>query len=228
MTHAAIFAGLENQGTRLGPFYARLDVGVYIFFVISGYLITGILARELDEGRFSIRRFYERRVRRILPALWALLAIGVPVSWWLLAIPVIAIFGGEVFAGFGGIVPALVYGVLVAAVAAFLFTWGAARIEVAGGALRAGGAELRLTEIGEVIALDEKQSAQLRGPRADPAARLLLRPYLKRAVYLSVADPASEVPYWLVASRRPAEVAAAVERGRKAMGAVETGRKAMG
>ena len=44
-------------------------VGVDIFFVISGYLITSIIVRELNAGQFSIARFYERRVRRILPAL---------------------------------------------------------------------------------------------------------------------------------------------------------------
>lgn len=50
-------------------------VGVDVFFVISGYLITGIIARDLDAGRFSVREFYERRVRRILPALMAVLAV---------------------------------------------------------------------------------------------------------------------------------------------------------
>ncbi|MBS0563973.1 MAG: acyltransferase [Proteobacteria bacterium] len=49
-------------------------VGVDVFFVISGFLITGILRREIEEGRFSIAGFYERRVRRILPALLALIA----------------------------------------------------------------------------------------------------------------------------------------------------------
>ena len=44
-------------------------VGVDVFFVISGFLITGILARELEQGRFSLLRFYERRARRILPSL---------------------------------------------------------------------------------------------------------------------------------------------------------------
>ena len=44
-------------------------VGVDVFFVISGYLITGIIYREMLEGRFTIRGFYERRARRILPAL---------------------------------------------------------------------------------------------------------------------------------------------------------------
>lgn len=44
-------------------------LGVDIFFVLSGYLITNIIWREALNGRFSITRFYERRVRRIMPAL---------------------------------------------------------------------------------------------------------------------------------------------------------------
>lgn len=44
-------------------------VGVDIFFVISGYLITSIIVREIENGNFSIVKFYERRFRRILPAL---------------------------------------------------------------------------------------------------------------------------------------------------------------
>ena len=48
-------------------------VGVDIFFVISGYLITSIIVREIRDGSFTLARFYERRVRRILPALIVLL-----------------------------------------------------------------------------------------------------------------------------------------------------------
>ncbi len=60
-------------------------VGVDVFFVISGYLITGILAAELAEGRFSILRFYERRARRILPALFAVMLACLPFAWfWML------------------------------------------------------------------------------------------------------------------------------------------------
>src|SRR6202045_2993033 len=51
-------------------------VGVDIFFVISGYLITGIIQAEVKEGGFSFARFYERRVRRLLPALYAMVALA--------------------------------------------------------------------------------------------------------------------------------------------------------
>jgi peptidoglycan/LPS O-acetylase OafA/YrhL len=50
-------------------------VGVDIFFVISGYLITQLIEAERRGGRFSIARFYERRVRRIFPALFAMLIV---------------------------------------------------------------------------------------------------------------------------------------------------------
>jgi len=51
-------------------------IGVDIFFVISGYLITSIIVREIESDHFSIVRFYERRFRRILPALTAVVAIS--------------------------------------------------------------------------------------------------------------------------------------------------------
>lgn len=56
-------------------------VGVDIFFVISGYLITGIIFEEIRTGHFSLARFYERRARRILPALLAVCLACVPLAW---------------------------------------------------------------------------------------------------------------------------------------------------
>lgn len=53
-------------------------VGVDVFFVISGYLITTILLDDLAAGRFSLARFYERRARRILPALFVVMAACLP------------------------------------------------------------------------------------------------------------------------------------------------------
>nr|WP_264187420.1 acyltransferase family protein [Ruegeria atlantica] len=59
-------------------------VGVDIFFVISGFLITKILTREIRDGQFSLLSFYERRARRILPALFMVLVACLAVGWFLL------------------------------------------------------------------------------------------------------------------------------------------------
>lgn len=59
-------------------------VGVDVFFVLSGYLITSIIVHELEEGRFSLLGFYERRARRILPALLLVAVICIPIAWHVL------------------------------------------------------------------------------------------------------------------------------------------------
>jgi peptidoglycan/LPS O-acetylase OafA/YrhL len=60
-------------------------VGVDVFFVISGYLITGILLRDLDRAALSLLDFYAHRVRRILPALLVVIVTSLLVGWvWLL------------------------------------------------------------------------------------------------------------------------------------------------
>jgi peptidoglycan/LPS O-acetylase OafA/YrhL len=59
-------------------------VGVDVFFVISGYLITCIISREMGEGTFTFARFYERRARRIFPALFAVLAVTLVAGYFLL------------------------------------------------------------------------------------------------------------------------------------------------
>lgn len=56
-------------------------VGVDVFFVISGYLITTILVNDIESGRFSIVNFYERRARRILPALSFVMLACIPFAW---------------------------------------------------------------------------------------------------------------------------------------------------
>ncbi len=60
-------------------------VGVDVFFVISGYLITTILIEDMENDRFSIINFYERRARRILPALFFVMLVCLPFAWmWML------------------------------------------------------------------------------------------------------------------------------------------------
>ena len=138
-----------------------------------------------------------------------------PLSYWVLAVPVAVTLGAEAYFFVDGFIPPLIIVALFAVMAAFLLNWSSATIEVAGSVLRAGRDTLALREADEVVALDEKQAIALRGPRADPAAHLLLRPYLKRAVYIALAHPGDGTPYWLLATRHPEELAAAIESARK-------------
>jgi len=60
-------------------------VGVDVFFVISGYLITTILIEDIENQRFSLVNFYQRRARRILPALFFVMFVCIPFAWiWML------------------------------------------------------------------------------------------------------------------------------------------------
>jgi len=62
-------------------FWSGGYVGVDVFFVISGYLITTILIDERERGTYSVLGFYERRARRILPALFVVLVACIPFAW---------------------------------------------------------------------------------------------------------------------------------------------------
>jgi peptidoglycan/LPS O-acetylase OafA/YrhL len=73
-------------------------IGVDIFFVISGFLITGIIARQLEQQRFSLVAFYNRRIRRIFPALIVVLCTALVLGWlWMLPAPY-AQLSSDVFA----------------------------------------------------------------------------------------------------------------------------------
>jgi hypothetical protein len=60
-------------------------VGVDVFFVISGYLITSTILADKEAGTFTLTSFYERRARRILPALFFVMLVCLPFAWrWML------------------------------------------------------------------------------------------------------------------------------------------------
>ena len=95
----------------------------------------------------------------------------VPVSWWLLAVPVIAVLGAEVYACFGGWIPPAISRCSSWSSAGFLLTWGASHIEVADGALRAGRATLPLdADVGEVCrsTRSRQRCCAARGPTRRP------------------------------------------------------------
>jgi peptidoglycan/LPS O-acetylase OafA/YrhL len=69
-------------------FHAQLGcpggfVGVDIFFVISGYLISSLILRDVNAGTFSLISFWERRIRRILPALVVVVLVTFIAAWFL-------------------------------------------------------------------------------------------------------------------------------------------------
>jgi hypothetical protein len=92
-----------------------------------------------------------------------------------------------------------------------LFAWvGSARVAVRDGVLHAGPAHIPLALLGPAEPLDAEETRRVHGVDADARAFLLTRPYLKRSVKITVADPADRTPYWLVSTRHPRELAAAL------------------
>lgn len=73
-------------------------VGVDVFFVISGHLITALLLREHATGKIDLRHFYERRIRRILPALFLVVFVCIPLAWFSLFPYAMKVFGQSVMA----------------------------------------------------------------------------------------------------------------------------------
>ncbi len=73
-------------------------VGVDIFFVISGYLITSIILNDLKKDKFSIINFYERRARRILPALFFVMLFCIPFAYFFLLPDEMVKFGRSLIA----------------------------------------------------------------------------------------------------------------------------------
>lgn len=137
-----------------------------------------------------------------------------PPLWWVTGMFTMLTFGAIVWTGFDLGVTVAVFAAVIAITAAFLLNWGRMIIEVTGGEIRAGTDRLPLADVGEVRPLDEVQARALRGPRADPRAHVIIRPYLHSAVYVEVTGPGADTPYWLLATRRPAELATAIETAR--------------
>ena len=79
------------------PYFQGGFVGVDVFFVISGYLITRIILSELFTSSFSLVNFYERRARRILPALFCVLTLSTALAWVLLPPIELKDFGQSLF-----------------------------------------------------------------------------------------------------------------------------------
>ncbi len=154
--------------------------------------------------------------------------LWVPVTWLLLGLLVTVLLSAELAAGveiliagtglasYGVLLGTSVYVVVIGVFAVMMANWSRPRVEITGSELTAARASLPLSAAGEVTALDHRQVRALRGPAADPSAFLLIRPYLREAVYIEVTDQALATPYWLLATRYPARLVAAIDRSRPA------------
>jgi hypothetical protein len=144
------------------------------------------------------------------PALWAAVWVG---SFAL---------GLSVFVALGP-----VFGLLALLVPGIGLSWvlrrAAAPVRVVDGDLVAGSARIPVDLLGPVEVLDAAAARAVRGPESDPAGFHLIRGWVPAGVRAEVRDPADRTPYWFVASRRPAALAAAVEAAR---GGVRPQRKA--
>jgi hypothetical protein len=136
--------------------------------------------------------------------------LGVPLRWWAQGVMLLATFWLAFVVAIPGAVPWLLTGTLLLLLVLVLGSYGSARIVVADGELRAARAHIGLEHLGEAEALDAEATRWALGPDADARAFLVVRPYLKRAVRVMVTDPADPTPYWLVGSRHPDALAAAI------------------
>ncbi|WP_022887948.1 DUF3093 domain-containing protein [Agromyces italicus] len=88
-------------------------------------------------------------------------------------------------------------------------------VEVRDGRFRAGRAEIGVGQLGEAVAADEVAARIERGTGLDARAFLVIRGWVRPVVRVPIMDPADPTPYWLVSSRRPKELAAAINGSRR-------------
>ena len=139
--------------------------------------------------------------------------LGAPPGLWVGVWVGALALGVSFYAALGpvaGLVAMLVPGLALSAV----LRGAAAPVQVADGDLVAGRARIPVRLLGPVEVLDAERAREVRGPRSDPAAYHLIRGWVPAGVQAAVTDPADPTPYWFVASRRPAELAAAIEAAR--------------
>lgn len=137
--------------------------------------------------------------------------LHVPLRWWVQGTMLVATFWLALAVSMDEYLPVvwtLTAALLVIMAGAFQ-AYGA-RVRVRGGVLHAGKAHIPVAYVGEVEALDTEATRRVAGVDADARAFLVLRPYLKRSVKIEITDPDDPTPYWLVHTRHPKELAAAL------------------
>ena len=137
--------------------------------------------------------------------------LAIRARWWVVVI-LIALFGSsELFAGFNGRIVAIVVAAVLVPTVVLLALAGRTTLRVDTEGVHAGGQTMTFDEMDSAQALDAQETRLMLGPQADPAARLVVRGYIREAVLIRPLE-VEPVPYWLVSTRHPLKVIAAVEQ----------------
>jgi hypothetical protein len=135
--------------------------------------------------------------------------------WWVVALAVALLAAGELAAGFNWRIGLLALVTAIAPTVTVLTLLGRLTVRVDGSGIHAGGRTMTYDEMESVEALDAKRTKAQAGPAADPAAFLAFRGYVRESVLVRPLDP-RPVPYWLISTRHPQQIVAAVERSARA------------
>ncbi len=136
--------------------------------------------------------------------------LAVPLRWWVQGTMLVASLWLALAVATPGLVSWGVSGLCLLLLVGLLLTYGAAPVRVDATTFRAGRASIAGHHLGRVDELDAEAARLLAGRDADARAYLLLRPYRKRAVRVEILDPRDPAPYWLVSTRHPERLAAAL------------------
>jgi hypothetical protein len=135
--------------------------------------------------------------------------LSVPVRWWLIAAALVLTLWLITAVPAGNIAGFAVAGVATVLVVTLFLRYGAV-VEVDAQTLRAGRASIERPYLGTAEALTGQAARQAFGRDCDPKAYLVLRSYAPGAVRVEVTDPQDPAPYWLIATRNPQRLAAAL------------------
>lgn len=138
--------------------------------------------------------------------------LSVPLRWWAQGTMLVATLWLALVVAVPLAVAWVVTGLSMALLCALFVSYGAARVSVHDGVLRAGRAQISTDHVGAVTPLEPETMRLQAGRDADARAFLLLRPYLKRGVRVDLTDPSDPAPYWLISSRHPDRLVAALAR----------------
>ncbi|MDN5894704.1 MAG: DUF3093 domain-containing protein [Nocardioides sp.] len=143
--------------------------------------------------------------------------LTVPLRWWVQGTMLVASLWLAVAVALpSALASALIALAGMALMTAAFLTYGSARVCVVDGELRAGRAHIAVGLLGAADPLDAESTRLVAGRDADARAYLMLRPYLKQSVRVAIEDPDDPAPYWLVSTRHPERLAAAL--GEHALG----------